>query len=62
MTLHIYFATWLEDNQGVTLTALEAEKRLMSYYFIAVRSGGPQFSLEDYVETGLVSKKGDEKE
>lgn len=30
----IYLATWLEDNQGKSLTKVGAKDRLMSYYFM----------------------------
>jgi len=49
--LNIYFATWMEDNQGVTLTNIEANKRLLSYFFL--REIKSDF-LKKYVELGKV--------
>lgn len=33
--MKIYFATWVEKNQGISLTKLQAFKRLLSYYFLS---------------------------
>jgi len=46
--MKIYLATWLEDNQGKTLTKAQNKNRLMSYFFI---SQG-KFDIEKYVESG----------
>lgn len=32
--MKIYFATWTEDNQRVSLNARGARRRLLSYYFL----------------------------
>jgi hypothetical protein len=47
--MKIYLATWLEDNQGVTLTEAKCKNRLMSYFFI----GQGKFDIRTYVKTGL---------
>lgn len=57
--MKIYLATWLEDNQGVTLTEAGYEHRLLSYFFIdnpKERLSGERkinFDLRTYVKTGL---------
>ena len=56
--MKIYLATWLEQNQGVTLTKANYVKRLMSYFFI---SQG-KFDIREYVKTGLIKKKGKKKQ
>ncbi len=35
--VRIYLATWLEDNQGVSLTKANARRRLISYYFVSTQ-------------------------
>ena len=33
--MRIYFATWMQEaNQGVSLTYLKVERRLLSFFFI----------------------------
>ena len=51
--MKIHLATWLEDNQGVTLTKANYINRLMSYFFI---SQG-KFNIREYVKIGLIKKK-----
>jgi hypothetical protein len=48
--MKIYLATWLEDNQGITLTNVGYNRRLLSYYFI--REAAPDF-LNQYSKTGV---------
>ena len=52
----IYLATWLEDNQGQTLTKMKCKHRLLSYYFV---KDGPKDFLDEYAETGIYTLKGD---
>jgi len=47
--MKIYLATWLEDNQGVSLTNAGCESRLLSYFFV---SQG-KFDVRTYIKTGL---------
>ena len=50
--MKIYLATWLEDNQGETLTKINCKNRLMSYYFLK------DFKfLKQYVRTGKIMKR-----
>ena len=51
--MKIYLATWLEQNQGVTLTKANYIKRLISYFFI---SQG-KFDAKIYCETGIIKKE-----
>jgi len=51
--MKIYLATWLEQNQGVTLTKANYINRLMSYFFI---SQG-KFDAKTYYETGIIKKE-----
>jgi len=51
--MKIYLATWLEQNQGVTLTKANYINRLMSYFFI---SQG-KFDAKEYHETGIIKKE-----
>ncbi len=51
--MKIYLATWLEGNQGKTLTKVKAKTRLMSYYFLKNTTQG---FVEEYVTTGLITK------
>ena len=32
--MKVYLATWVEDNQGESLTDEGADKRLLSYWFV----------------------------
>jgi len=57
--MHIYLATWLEDNQAITLTKLGYQRRLMSYYFLKVEE--KEFT-KNYVSNGKVEKNGTRKE
>jgi hypothetical protein len=53
--MRVYLATWLEDNQGVTLTKAGATNRLLSFFFLLQR----EIDLEGYVENGsFLTKKG----
>ena len=54
--MKIYFATWLEDNQGVSLTKQNAKHRLMSYYFLRTVKNNSNY-VKRYVETGIGDKK-----
>lgn len=47
--MKIYLATWLEDNQGKTLTEEGNTQRLMSFYFL---KEAPVDFLDKYVQTG----------
>jgi len=51
--MKIYLATWLEQNQGVTLTKANYTQRLMSYFFI---SQG-KFDAKEYHKTGIIKKE-----
>ncbi len=53
--MRIYLATWLEDNQGTTLTDVGSDKRLLSYYF--VKEAPPDF-IDRYAEKGTYPLKG----
>jgi hypothetical protein len=53
----VYLATWLEDNQGESLSKIDSKYRLMSYYFLRV-SKDPLL-LEKYTSSGKV--KGEER-
>jgi len=50
----IYLATWMEDNQGITLTKAGAKDRLMSYYFLKDVSDE---TFKQYIETGIATKR-----
>jgi len=52
--MNIYLATWLEDNQGKTLTRVDCENRLLSYFFIKQND---KFDLKGYVIDGTPSEK-----
>ena len=58
--MKIHLATWLEENQGATLTKAGAENRLMSYFFIKDRT--KNFDLRQYVEKGKIESKKNSKE
>ena len=52
--MKIFKATWLEDNQGDSLTKVGAKCRLMSFFFLS------QFDskiIRDYDQEGRVSSK-----
>ncbi len=48
--MKIYLATWLEDNQGVTMTNIGVNKRLLSYFFLKETSRN---FTKKYVRTGI---------
>ena len=50
----IYLATWLEDNQGKTLTKISNKNRLLSYFFIKQNE---KFDLREYARKGLLKLK-----
>jgi hypothetical protein len=52
--MRIYLATWLEDNQGATLSKAGGDRRLMSYYFLKAVVDPSRF-LREYVRTGFSS-------
>lgn len=52
--MKIYLATWLEPNQGQTLTKIGYKNRLMSYFFL---KDGSINTVKKYVKTGTVLKK-----
>lgn len=52
--MNIYLATWLEDNQGKTLTKAGSDKRLLSYYFLRET---PKGFLEKYINQGNPERK-----
>lgn len=52
--MKIYLATWMEDNQGKTLTKVGYHNRLMSYYFL--RNAKSNF-LPLYTKFGKVKTK-----
>ncbi len=47
--MKIFLATWLEDNQGQTLTKTGCNNRLLSYYFL---KDAPKGFLDKYSKTG----------
>jgi hypothetical protein len=49
----IYFATWLEDNQGITLTKAEANNRLLSYFFLRAVEDQDEF-YKTYIGKGTI--------
>ena len=51
--MKIYLATWLEDNQGVTLTKVGNKRRLISYFFLKDSND----FLKEYIETGMTTTK-----
>ena len=53
----VYLATWLEDNQGESLSKIGSKHRLMSYYFLRVCKD--PLLLEKYTSSGKV--KGEER-
>lgn len=56
--MKMYLATWLEDNQGVTLTKVGGNKRLLSFYFL---QDAPAGFLQEYAKTGIYKSKGGNK-
>jgi len=52
--MKIFLATWLEDNQAITLTKAGAKNRLMSYFFL---KEVPKTFIPEYVQEGKVDKK-----
>lgn len=48
----IYLATWMEDNQGITLTKVGNTQRLMSYFFLKDIN-----ILQDYIRDGIAITK-----
>lgn len=52
--MKIFLATWLEDNQGKTLTKIDYRNRLLSYFFISQNN---QFDLKTYVRKGIIKAK-----
>lgn len=58
--IKIYFATWLEVNQGHTLNKAGADRRLMSFYFIAP-ANNPDY-VKEYVKKGVVDGKSKSKD
>jgi hypothetical protein len=57
--MNIYFATWLEGNQGVTLTIAQAQKRLMSYFFLKDVEDKDAF-FDSYINHGTTPRHKDE--
>jgi hypothetical protein len=53
--MKIFLATWLEHNQGVTLTKARAKNRLMSYFFI--KDDLKNFDIREYVRRGKIREK-----
>lgn len=51
--MNIYFATWLEDNQAITLTRAEGNKRLLSYFFIRAVEDHDEF-YKTYIGKGII--------
>jgi hypothetical protein len=50
--MKFHFATWPEVTyQGVALTAMDADTRLISYYYLR---NAPQDTLERYVRDGFI--------
>lgn len=52
--MKIFLATWLEDNQGLTLDKINAKNRLLSYFFLKETSLN---FLKKYVTYGKIIKK-----
>jgi len=49
--MKIYLATWLEDNQGKSLTKIGSVNRLMSFFFL---KENPKNFLKQYVRVGQI--------
>lgn len=56
--MKMYFATWLEDGQGVALTKAKGRNRLLSYWFI---SQSAKFDIVQYQKTGLIEAKNEKR-
>ena len=56
--MRIFHSTWLEKNQGVTLTAMNHERRLISYWFL--KDIKDKKELETYIETGMFPDSSEE--
>jgi len=56
--MRIYLATWLEDNQGKTLTKVDYKNRLLSFFFI--QNATYQFDLETYVREGVLKPRNED--
>jgi len=54
--LDIYLATWLEHNQGVSLTERNYKNRLLSRFFIE-QEGLSHADLKKYQTEGVLSIK-----
>ena len=54
--MKIHLATWLEENQGATLTKVGAENRLMSYFFIK-DFASKNFDIRKYVGEGKLNNR-----
>jgi len=50
--MNIYFATWMEDNQGSTLTKVKIKNRLISYFFLREININ---NIAEYVNTGKIN-------
>ncbi len=55
--MKIHLATWLEDNQGKSLTKQNAKNRLMSYFFLKQMKGSATEFIKRYVTTGIGAKE-----
>lgn len=53
--MKIFLATWLEENQAVSLTNQNARHRLMSYYFLKQIKNDPGY-VKRYAKTGIGKK------
>ncbi len=49
--MKLFHSTWLEKNQGVTLTAMGHRRRLISYWFL--KDIKDLHELETYIQTGM---------
>lgn len=52
--MKIYLATWIEENQGVSLSKQGARQRLMSYFFIRDMA---RSYLTKYIKNGVARAK-----
>ena len=57
--MKIYLATWLEDNQAITLTKVDYRNRLMSYFFLkdAKKNFVPLYTKFGKINTKKENKK-----
>ena len=53
----VFLATWLEENQAVSLTGAGAEHRLMSFFFLRQYKGDLIGYIKRYVTTGIGAEK-----